>query len=72
MSESDDAYGGDELLSEIATKAMELSVNVGLFNSVSPHWPEHVQENWRQRMGEVRADLQKHIDEIQQFAEAFD
>lgn len=61
-----------ELFEEICNKSMELCVNLGLFNTVLPHWPEHVQGNFVDREREILKWLEEQIDEVQQFAEAYD
>jgi hypothetical protein len=70
--ELNEPYGGDEQLRGIADKAMELCVTIGLFDTVQEHWPETVQENWRERKEHIRHLLQLEINEVLQFAEAYD
>ncbi len=68
---TDDDYQ-QELFKDVCSTAMELCVNMGLFCTVSPHWPEEVRQNWEERMKTVNVWLHGQIEEVQSFAEAFD
>jgi hypothetical protein len=61
-----------ELFKDVCNTAMELCVNLGLFTTISSHWPEEVRRNWEQRMKEINEMLHGQIEEVQSFAEAFD
>ncbi len=61
-----------ELFKDVCNTAMELCVNLGLFTTISSHWPETVRQNWEERMKEINELLHRQIEEVQSFAEAFD
>lgn len=56
----------------VAIAAMELVIHVGLMDSVSSQWPLEVQENWEQRCERIVERLHREVEEISQFAEAYD
>jgi hypothetical protein len=68
---ADDDYE-QELFKDVCSSAMELCVNIGLFTTVSSHWPENVRANWEERLKATNEWLQTQIEEVQSFAEAFD
>jgi len=47
-------------------------VHIGLMSSVAERWPEDVQENWDQRVTQIRRRAERDIREIQGFAEYYD
>lgn len=61
-----------EKFEELQKTAIELLVTVGLFMTVVDAWPEHVQENFGEKIDYLTGNLQREIEEMQQFAEAFD
>ncbi len=58
--------------SEVVLKLAELQVNVGLIGTIVETLPEHVQENWVERQEEIIRWAQTQIEEVQEFASAFD
>lgn len=57
---------------QLTADLAELAVNAGLVNSVIGHYPEEVQNNWDEKLAEIRRWANNEILEIQSFAEAFD
>lgn len=57
---------------EIVHKLADLSVNVGLLDSVMDSYPEHVRENWAERKEGIVEWADRQIEEVQAFAEHFD
>jgi len=56
-----------------ATWAMfNLLMNMGLVASVIDQYPPHVQENFKEKMGQIKAEAERLIEEIQMFGEAYD
>ena len=51
---------------------MALMVNVGLMDSVSARWPYEVQEQWHDRIGDIKMRLTREIQEVQEFASSYD
>jgi len=62
----------EDLFRDLTHNVMELCIHVGLFNAVAAGWPEHVRENWIQRIQSQIEWVNKEIEEVQQFAEHFD
>lgn len=71
-SESTQAEKREAAWRDLVTKLAELGVHFGLFNSVMGQFPEHVQENFLERMQRTTAEVDVWIGEIQEFASAFD
>lgn len=68
---ADEEYQAD-LFRDFTHNVMELCVHIGLFQAVASSWPEHVQENWTQRLQDNIERVNQQIDEVQRFAEHFD
>lgn len=62
----------DELFHELTIIVVEMVVNIGIMNSIMGQMPEHVQENWLERMRIVRDSAYSMTKEVQDFGEAFD
>ena len=61
-----------ELFRTLCAAAMGYCVNAGIISSIAGRWPEHVQNNWRQKLRTVTAELLRETKEVQDFAEAYD
>jgi hypothetical protein len=57
---------------ELCNEAMALCINVGIMDSVSDRWPEHVQEAWYERIMDIKRRLGQEIVEVQEFASSYD
>jgi hypothetical protein len=59
-------------LRELGADLMELAINVGLIGSVIEQFPEHVQENFKERVKEIREWTGEQTRQIQEFGSAYD
>jgi hypothetical protein len=62
----------EDLFRDLTHNVMELCVHVGLFNTVASHWTPEVQDNWTKKIQSQIEWVNKEIEEVQLFAEAFD
>jgi hypothetical protein len=62
----------DELWRRLVYISAELSVHLGLINSVMGNYPQYVQQGFIERLELLIAEIEKQIDEIQRFGEAYD
>ena len=62
----------DSPFKEAAHEFTDLIVNAGLIDSISDSWPERVQENWVERLENMKNWASAQIREVQEFASAFD
>ena len=62
----------EDLFRDLCHNVMEMCVHIGLFNAVAHAWPTHVQENWTARLQTQIQWVNRQIEEIQMFAEAYD
>lgn len=76
MSERDDGdtpyEERDEAWKALVNKLAELMVHFGLFNSVMDSYPPSVREGFLERMNMTIDAVDRWIDEIQSFGDAFD
>jgi hypothetical protein len=59
-------------LRELSADLVDLAVNVGIMGSVMDRYPQEVQDNWDERIAEIRSWVQDQTGQIQQFGEAYD
>lgn len=64
--------GQDEEFRELVQNSAELTINVGIINSVSSRWPEDVQRNWLEKIELMNAWINDQVREVQEFASALD
>ena len=57
---------------ELAGDCIELLVNVGIIDSISPRWPPEVVEQWTDRLQLMRGSIARWTREVQEFASAWD
>lgn len=69
---SEDPEYPEDVFRDLSANCMDLLINVGLMNTIREHWPEHVQENWTEKMQSMNMWIHQQIEEVQTFAEAFD
>jgi predicted secreted protein len=69
--EDHDEYRQD-LFRDLVYNCAELTVHVGMVGSIAHRWPDQVQENWREKLQGMIEWANQQIEEVQQFAEAFD
>lgn len=59
-------------LRELSGDLVELAVNIGLMGSVMPQMPDEVQENFVERVTEIREWVREQTRQIQEFGSAYD
>jgi len=63
---------GFHLVRELAADCIEMLVNVGIIDSISDRWPPEVQDNWRQKIEQLRDNVNSTTAEVQEFASTWD
>jgi len=61
-----------ERLQETTWAVFQLLLNLGLVASVIEQYPDHVQENFDELLGNIKEWSEQRIEEVQMFGEAFD
>ena len=62
----------DNAYEALCHTAIEALVTVGLVQSVIARYPAEVQDNFEDRINQMRRELRRHIEEVKQFGEAWD
>ena len=62
----------EDTLRELAHSSIECLVTVNLIGSVIQRYPEEVQENFKEKVMQLTANIERETQEFQAFAEAFD
>jgi hypothetical protein len=63
---------GQELFKDLVHNQAELAVNVGIIGSIAHRWPAEVQGNWQDKIQSIIERTNQDIEEVLQFAQAFD
>jgi len=61
-----------EEMQEVTWAIFNLCMNLGLVASVIDQYPEHVQENFREKCLQIKEWCEQMMEEVQMFGEAYD
>jgi hypothetical protein len=67
-----DGLSDDNSFRELAADLAQLTVTVGLLDSVSSHWSEEAQDNWENEKQRLRDWAINTAHDLEGFAESFD